>query len=252
MISLNLVHSLYSGSEPTFPANPGTISETSEEPQLPNCDNAPEVPRAVLELAGEELLVAFRNLQQLCTALNAETTGGRRFSAAAFQIQVSLTQSRLLRLQGRLDGDFAECLRLSLLAFLASTFQISTADAHYPYLAGRYRESCTSLEKHTQISQGLTTWFLMIGAISAFDLEEEWLLDRWRAEVPSTTTWNEMREVLKGIMWIDAVHDVVGQELFRVLTCKDVGSADPGASRGYSSKVKLWATGWAGNTYEVS
>jgi hypothetical protein len=206
----------------------------------------------VVDLAGEELLDVFRNLQQLCTALNVEAAGGRHFPATAFQTHVSLTQSRLLRLQGCLAGSFAERLRLSLLAFLASTFQSSAADAHYPYLAGRYRESCNLLETSTQASLGLTTWFLMIGAISVFDARESWLWDRLRAEIPSVATWKEMRKALKCILWIDAVHDSAGQEVFEMLTCQDMRSADPSDSRRYSTGAKLWASGWAGNAYEVS
>lgn len=249
--SLNLAHSLYSGSRAIFPTDPGTTIETSDDLQLRNRHDVPEIPQVVLDLADKELLVAFRDLQQLCAILNAETASGKRFPAAAFQIRISSTQSRLLRLQS-LESSFAERLRLSLLAFLASTFQISAADAPYPYLAGHYRESCISLEISKPTSHSLTAWFLMIGAISVFSPDEDWLLDHWRAEVPSTATWVETREGLKSILWIDAIHDQAGQELFEALACQDVGVTDRSHSRRYSSRAKLWASGWAGNTYEVS
>ena len=210
------------------------------------------MPQIVLDSAGEDLIAAFRDLRQLCAVVNHETGNGRRFSAIAFQTRVNSVQDRLLGLHGRPESSFSRCLRLSLLAFLTSTFQLSTGEASYPYLAECYRESGLSLESSTPISKNLATWFMMMGAISVVKTEEAWLLNRWRAEVSSVTTWPETRTALKSLLWIDAIHDPIGQELFEVLNCRDVQDVHlRNGTRPSCSRDSLWASGWAGNTYEV-
>jgi hypothetical protein len=89
-------------------------------------------------------------------------------------------------------------------------------------------------------------WFLTVGAISVFGVGEPWLRERRQAEVPSQMTWDEARQRLKDIMWINAIHDQPGQQAFKILNLEEVA----GTTRD-SSIANLWATSWGGCAYEL-
>lgn len=145
-----------------------------------------------------------------------------------------------------LEDNLAECLRLAMLALIASTVQVSGTEIRYPYLAKCFRERCDAMGTSTSSTKDLMLWFLMLGALSVFGTEEGWLLERWRLEVSSQTTWGDARRRLKEIMWIDAIHDQPGKHAFEKLNRREVGGVERS-----SSVLKPWATGWAGNTYEL-
>jgi len=211
----------------------------------------PQIPR---DLAGQELLEVFQDLEHLSSTMNAcnEAKDEQRLPALAFQSQISSAQARLLRLQDRLNGGLAECIRVCLLAFLATTAQLSATESRYRALATRFPRAFASLGEPTRDTQALRLWMMMVGGISVLSLDAVWFRDRWQAEVPSTLDWDEARQMLKTIMWVDFIHDVPGQQIFSAMN-RQGGEAEEGCGheRG-GSNTKLWATGWAGNTYELT
>lgn len=63
-------------------------------------------------------------------------------------------------------------------------------------------------------------WLLIVGAISVFEVGadiDKWMRERWRTDVDSNIDWEEARTQLKGIMWIDALHDGIGKKAFETL-----------------------------------
>lgn len=265
LVRLDLIQSLYSGNQPVFPVSdkqppPGTDDNLSfwatyEIPHLP-----PSVQH--LNLSSEVLLAAFTDLKQLVDAVNTETANGRHMHGAAFQDRVCSIQYRLLGLQGVLDVDddsVAECLRLAMLAFLATTIHAPLTVARYPWLAQRYREACAaaaSLEaghvhaRDLQVGEGnLQLWYLMVGALlSVFHIGDDWFRKRWRAEVPSEMTWEEARLQLGDVLWIEAIHDWPGERVFRIMNGDwNGGNCENAVIR----KAEVWAGGWAGMTYQL-
>jgi hypothetical protein len=206
---------------------------------------APSLPQAVADLNNQELVAVFKDLQQLSNMLNAGSATQRHLSATNFQNRICSVQYRLLRLQGNLDNIIAESLRLAMLAFLATTFQVPGTNLRYPYLARCFRECCGAIEISAPHLRDLMLWLLTVGAISLFSAAEPWLSERWQAEIPPQMTWDEARQHLKNMLWINAIHDQPGQQAFKVLNLEEVLDA----SRD-SSTDKLWASGWAGCTYK--
>jgi len=90
-------------------------------------------------------------------------------------------------------------------------------------------------------------WVLTVGAISVFGAAAQWLRERWRAEVPSEMAWDEARQRLKKILWIDAIHDQPGEQVFKIL---NFGGEAAGINQG-SSTAQFWASSWGGSRYEL-
>jgi len=150
--------------------------------------------------------------------MNAAASSNRLLRDSEYENFASSIQYRLLRLQGELDDDLNECLRLAMLAFLTITFPLPGRPARYPYLASRFRECCCAVEAKTPFLRDLMLWFLIVGAISVYGVDEPWLYQHWQAVVP-VMQWHEARRRLQGIMWIDAIHDETGKQAFKALSC---------------------------------
>ena len=239
---VDLSYALYSGQPPVF----GFIA-----PWYPTVEEleswkiaATYLPQLVTGVMGKDLAATYRNLRVLSDVLNAEATRQKPLTTPEFQTRLCSIQYQLLKLQGRLDNVVAETFRLAMLAILATTFQVPGNKLEFPYLAQKFRACIIDTQTSAIDSQNVMLWFLVVGAISTFDLTETWLRERWKIEVPSPMTWDEARRRLKTVVWIDAIHDKTGQEVFENLTQNRVVVAriSPGT---------LWRGSWTGCTYEL-
>ena len=194
----------------------------------------------------QQLVTIFKDLQRLCNILNAGTIDQQTLPAMEFQDRICSIQYRLLGLQGNLESTISEALRLGMLALLATTIQVPGAGLRYPYLSRRFQKCCGAIETSEPHLRNLMLWFLTVGAISLFGAAEPWLRERWRAEVPSQTTWEEARLRLKGMMWIDTIHDEPGQSAFERLSVEEAASTNRD-----NAATKVWASGWAGSAWDL-
>jgi hypothetical protein len=179
---------------------------------------------SVKGLVDPRLLVVFRDLQYFAGLMNAAAGSNRRLRLrdTEFQNIICSTQYRLLRLQGTLDNIISECLRLAMLAFLTTTFQVPGMKFRHPYLARRFRECCRAVEAATPQLRDLMLWLLTIGAISVYDVvDEPWLHERWKIDVPDVE-WPEARRRMKEIMWIDIIHDEPAKYIFKMMSRRDL------------------------------
>ncbi|KAK0703083.1 hypothetical protein B0T26DRAFT_876230 [Lasiosphaeria miniovina] len=254
----DLAYSLYSGEKPVFAGDAsGTSSHLAIETLSPwGCSwdgtaSMPGAAGAVKSISGItncELLAVFADLRRLCRALNAAAESPTPLYAVEFQDQICSVQYRLLGLQGCLDDALAECLRLAMLAFLSTTSQVPGTRGHYPYLSRRFRETYDAVRTSAPQLQGLVLWVLTIGAISIFDVVDPWLRGRWKAEVSPDMSWRDARQCLVGFPWIDYIHDQAALAVFEMLNLEEApGMGSQGCS---SDTATLWASGWAGCTYE--
>jgi hypothetical protein len=172
-------------------------------------------------LVDRRLVVIFRDLQYFAGLMNAATGSNRRLRDTEFQNFTCSIQYRLLQLQSTLDDILGECLRLAMLAFLTTTFQIPGTKVRYQYLASRFRECCRAVEAATPQLQDLMLWLLMVGTISVYGVDEPWLRERWQADVPGLV-WPEARRRLQEIMWIDAIHDEPERYAFEAMSHREV------------------------------
>jgi hypothetical protein len=206
----------------------------------------PSLPPSIAKLNNQELIAVFKDLQELANVINAGTASRKLPPAIDVQNRICAAQYRLLELQGKFDDSVTEGLILGLLAFLATLFQVPGTKLGYPYLVKRFRDVCSTMEASEPHLRDLVLWLLMMGAISLFGATEPWLRQRWQLEAPPQLTWDELRQRLKDVLWIQLIHDQPGQHAFNILNVME----DINPPRDISA-VTLWASGWSGCTYKI-
>jgi hypothetical protein len=195
---------------------------------------------AIYGLQDPRLTIVFFDMQHYACLLNGATANKQRHRVAEFQDVVCSVQYRLMQLQGALDDIIAECLRLAMLAFVTTMFQLPYRRMPYPYLADRLRECCRAIESDTPQMRDLMLWLLIVGGISVFDVDDEpWMSERLRVDLPSVA-WPEARARLKQVMWMDALHDKIGKDVFEALTMGRDGSATRSPESGNGDS--LWGS----------
>lgn len=181
---------------------------------------------SVYGLSDPQLIPIFLEMRHYSSLINAAHTTRQRRSTDEYHTAVCSFQYRLLQLNGCLEDTLSECLRLTLLAFLITTFQTPGIRAKYPYLADCLRESFLAVP----VPQGrgfkeLMRWILIVGAVSVFDVKDEWewMGQRWGDAAEENMSWEEVRAGLKDIMWIDPLQDKLGRAAFEELNrCQQV------------------------------
>lgn len=119
----------------------------------------------------------------------------------------------------RMETPPAELLRLSLLAFASSLFmQWSGSRQRYAYVAGGLVDAILEMERRGGygLPGEVMLWLYVMGSVSVFEEGERGKVRggmRGVVEGLGLRGWGEMRGVLKGILWIDAMHDGVAEEV---------------------------------------
>ena len=226
---------------------PSTISDSGYSSEA-GSDASLDCPWPATAFANTELAGVFKDLQLLCSILNSDCPQRDALSPTDYQSRICSAQYILLRLQGSLDTVLAECLRLTMLAFLATTFQIPGTKFHYPYLARCWRDCLCALEVARLDHREIFFWMMTMGAMSVFAEDSTWLRDRWQCVAPPHMAWDEARGQLKAFLWIDAIHDQHGLQSFDAL---DPGTVREDNKDNDNTTTRQWGNGWAGNLYEL-
>jgi hypothetical protein len=222
LISVDLGHSLRTGSDPLFFTDPVPWGPVfyNVGPLFKSDGYDP----SAFGLEDTKVSSIFRDLQYYISLINGAIITKQRRRETEFQVVLGSVQYRLMQLQGTLDNLLSECLRLALLAFLTTTFQMPGRMIRYPDLANRFRDCCRAVEVGDTKPQmhDLMLWLLMVGAISVFETDDErWMHKRWCADAPDMS-WPDARERLRKIMWMDAIHETVGEHAFEALNVREV------------------------------
>lgn len=144
-------------------------------------------------------------------------SGERRVTEHDIHSSVHFAQYRLFELENSLDDIYSECLRITMLAFLATTFQLSGARIRYKYAAKKLRELCMAVHASTHTSRELMFWILMIGALAFFEHDDQWLREKWKLDVLPLTKdlqWDQAEQILMQYVWISSCHSNAGQRIF--------------------------------------
>lgn len=124
---------------------------------------------------------------------------------------------RLIHMSYR-HGSLDECVRLGLLAYSSSVFlQWKDTRMSYHYIASAYRDSMTASYLSNILSERLQLWLLITGAISIFgEHDDQWLKPQLLCIINSCCldSWDQARDILHSIMWIDLLHDRLGKRYF--------------------------------------
>jgi hypothetical protein len=113
-------------------------------------------------------------------------------------------------LDGTLEDPAQELIRLSLLAFLATTFKTPGRAILYGWVANQIAKTYMEIDtSFVTVDYALRLWVLMIAAISVTGVEELWLQTAWK-EYLMDLGWDEVKRHLMSVMWVECIHDGPG------------------------------------------
>ncbi|RSL53945.1 hypothetical protein CEP53_007598 [Fusarium sp. AF-6] len=218
---VDLCLTLSTGQNPMFPqADPVLAARSLISPAyslgyLP----LPPVRGQILDILQDTRLVSiFLNLQFLVQRLNHATASApHSMLESELHAGIWTAQYQLLELQGAVEDVLGECFRMTMLAFLTTTFNVMGMRIKYKYSSNQLRNLCCAVEPSTERLGHAMFWILMIGGLAFFDNDETWLRDKWKWEVLPLIRgleWEEARELLQEFIWINHCNDAVGRLFF--------------------------------------
>lgn len=168
------------------------------------------------------LALVFYTLQ--CTALLLDTHdfGAPTINGGRLHERMGFVQYELLSLKDQLMDGISELIRLSMVAFLATTFRVPGQYEHpsCARLARPLLASCTAnRDGIAKIPGAMRTWLLLVGVMTASGFGDHQIRMAWRDLVPLSPamSWEAVRGEAKKVMWIDAIHDALGRRAFDAL-----------------------------------
>ncbi|KAK4099582.1 hypothetical protein N658DRAFT_568072 [Parathielavia hyrcaniae] len=164
----------------------------------------------------------YNDMRDLAHAANHLIASDDKLQPDLFQDMIMSIQYRLLFLEYPLESQpIQEALRCGLLAFQASALLLVPGlKLRYDFLRDRLRLALRHLlDASAPALRDLKLWLMLVGCVAMDDVVDE--------EEPGSggggalaklvggeEDWPRVRGRMKGIMWIDAVHDVPGKRVF--------------------------------------
>ncbi|KAK0264729.1 hypothetical protein B0A54_07733 [Friedmanniomyces endolithicus] len=215
---LDLAWSAYSGAFPRYSCEPTDWRSAFTGPQAVSDEGG--LASIVAMIVDARLSTVFQDFQRLTRLINAYANEDGRLKGDVFQHMLASIQRRLLWLRfSQVDG-WSERLRLGMLAYLTTTFQLSGRKVSYDYLSARYRRSCQALGAYTASDdmRTLKAWLLVVGAMSVLEPSEPWLGAIWHGIAGSWREWEDVQHQLESVLWTNKVQDEAGKSAYEALT----------------------------------
>lgn len=159
----------------------------------------------------------WNDVSEFVRAANIATQCKRSIDNELYQETMVSIHYRLVNLCFDMDS-INEPIRLALLAFASTLFlQWRGIKIRYEYLAQRLNMAMTSLRHNNRgVPVRLALWIYIIAAISVLDEREKVYLQPALIEVIRELefgSWDEVRLMLKSILWVDVLHDPLAKEM---------------------------------------
>ncbi len=122
------------------------------------------------------LTTLFLDFQHLSATINIKARKNLSFNAVDFLYMIGSLQSRLLHLANAFTDPVQELIRLTLIAFLTTTFKMPGRDLPYTWI-GKQLEGAYSRAAYAMRDNELRLWVLMVAAISVAGSETAWVRD---------------------------------------------------------------------------
>lgn len=197
---------------------PWSLTPTSNFGSAPN-----EIQSGVnclIDSLDRELAAVWTTTSEFCSLINAAAqTGERNIAEEAFLPYMGSTLYRLLHRRFEV-GSLDEAVRLGLLAFSSPIFlhwnRVELPDERF---TSTYREALTQLIRiKPDVAPRQRLWLLMVAAL-AMSHEQDgtaWLTPwlRTDAERCGVLIWEDMRDLLNSVLWIEVVYDQPGRDIF--------------------------------------
>jgi hypothetical protein len=174
-------------------------------------------------LVESDLATVFHNLQYTTILFNKHYYDKTPVDGIFIRQCLGFVHSSLIELEGRLKNQLSECLRLGMMAFLATTFRLQGSYEQYycKSLANKLRLSyATAKASIPDLPKAIDIWLILVLLISTDDIDELYICASWEATAARGLPWNETRKHLKQVMWIDSVHDDLGRRAFGALMAR--------------------------------
>ncbi|KAK7225372.1 hypothetical protein V2G26_013375 [Clonostachys chloroleuca] len=215
MSRIDLCLSLAIGRHVIFTSNPLPRLETCEAESSGFYALIPPIlvyERSISHLVDLRITTVFQRLQKFAFDLNNFTSGGKAVSEEDVYRHLISAQYDLFEVDNQCEGILDECVRMVLLAMLASVFQVhNDLKVQYDFAAIRLQGLCLQVDLSNPDVRELMVWVLMMGALSVFNCDDAWLRDKWRAVLEDVSpSWSEVRRRLESYIWINQCHDGSG------------------------------------------
>ncbi|GKU02784.1 hypothetical protein FLAG1_10206 [Fusarium langsethiae] len=159
---------------------------------------------------------AFKDLRDFSALANKLSPTAQKLKPEAFQEIMLSIQYRLLQLDFSSDPDsLQEAIRVGLLAYESTIFlQIQKTKLKSETFELQFREAIQRIPVQGEAAANFKLWLLLVGSMMVFGGSEEWLVQSIRS-LAGRQGWDEVRERVREIMWIDVIHDGPGREAYQ-------------------------------------
>ncbi|KAF2271243.1 uncharacterized protein EI97DRAFT_428609 [Westerdykella ornata] len=162
------------------------------------------------------LVNVFLDFQYLSLRINHSVCVHARYHAGSFQRLLTSLQSLLLALDGSLQSPIEELVRLTMLAFLATTFKVPGRRIPYGWVVDQLGRTYVKVTPGiVEQDRRLGLWVLIIAALTAANAHD-WVRGAWEIVSPGLD-WVAVKNYLMQVMWIESIHDKPGQMVFKEL-----------------------------------
>jgi hypothetical protein len=165
---------------------------------------------------------AFKDLRDFSALANKLSPTAQKLKPEAFQEIMLSIQYRLLQLDFSSDPNpMQEALRIGLLAYESTIFlQIQGTKLKSDSFKRQMREAIQGIPVQGEASANVKLWLLLVGSMMVFGGNEKWLVQSIRS-LAGRQNWEEVRERVREIMWIDVIHDVPGRQAYQAAQVSD-------------------------------
>jgi hypothetical protein len=219
--------SLHTGTNPVFSSN----DDHSRLPfPYPDEISFPRETNKVfdgMEELDDEIVEVWDAMANFCSLINLAAEAGGRIRWELFLNTMTAVMYRLIHMSFDV-GSVNEAIRLGLLGLSSHVFlQWKVVRTTYAHLRACYRKCLDSAEDLDSIPTRVSSWLLMIGAVSVFERSDaSWLRPRLRKNAMACgfKSWDEIRDVVDPLMWIPLVQEKAGKDFYDSVFTPEPGS----------------------------
>lgn len=168
----------------------------------------------------QELATAFKNFQHISILFNTHYHDGVPVDESLFHECIAYMQSSLSRLNSRQGCQASRCIYLGMAVLFATTFRIPGVYTHpcCATLADAIYTSCMFVEGSAHsLQESVILWLTFACLMSTNDMSEVGIPASWRRSLVRRPAWQEVRQQLKQVYWIDSFHDDLGRKAYETL-----------------------------------
>ncbi|KAJ4304834.1 hypothetical protein N0V90_000362 [Kalmusia sp. IMI 367209] len=126
------------------------------------------------------LVNIFQDFQYLSLRINQNVLKRARHNAACFQSVLTSLQSRLMHLHEQLENPVEELVRLTMLAFLTTTFKAPGRKIPYGWVNEQLRDAFSKgIGGIFEQDVSLRLWVLITAAFTVTGTQKTWVRDAW-------------------------------------------------------------------------